>query len=588
MHYPMLAPATRKLSATALLLTWPLLSALPSSWAAATDAAPDTASATGASVTPSQLPELGLNEGEIRLEGKLRIANPAQRTGLLAVTAFTLPNGKSSHLSRSKGKTIVFDTQTLVHMRGALNRRVALTALKNGVFAAVVGKDLGSGQSLTAREVAVWDRVANGVYTFSGATEVVDTGQNSAVAPPAPSTANVLQPPAAPPTFPFSPTTTTATGPINPARATGTGATSALTWQSGPILEVRIRTLLRPNNNAALRLPAGAALPPALANLARPSYVFTTVFKSPDAAPADASASLTMPAGLKRETSGPLNFTRPGASMFSGRARPLPVQLYWGSGPKIPDGQPNLTEAPRIIFGYYSHLVRPPESLTDIPTVAVGPVRTPPVAPGVDPPGATVADTPPPSAVGSYALTTSFAGNATFQVAADQDFLEPVHINLPAEKSDFAQPVTISWNPVAHAVGYRVLATGTRKKTDGPGQIGIMWTSSQVPPSDVTQSQPVEDTRQALKDGRLLPATATSCTVPAGVLAGLPAVNFMVEAFGPVRTIPGKPAIRISTSAEAGATLSDVNAANATDQATPPRPNPQPITPPVNQAPPVQ
>lgn len=170
MHYAVPTPATRHISAVALLLTWPLLSALPPGWAATTDATPDNATATNATAAPGQPPELSLNAGEIRLEGKLRVANPAQRTGLLDVTAFTLPSGKSSHLRAPKVKTIVFEAQTIVHVRGALNRRVALQALKKGAFAAVIGKDLGSGQSLTAREVAVWDRVTGGVYTFSGAS----------------------------------------------------------------------------------------------------------------------------------------------------------------------------------------------------------------------------------------------------------------------------------------------------------------------------------------------------------------------------------------------------------------------------------
>lgn len=193
MHYRVFAPAQRHTSAVALLLAWPLLNALPSGWAAPT---PDNTVATDAPPSSGQPAELSLSAGEIQLEGKLRVANPAQRTGLLDVTSFTLPNGKSSHLSQPKGKTIVFDGQTFIHVRGDVSRRVTLQAIKNGVFAAVIGKDLGSGQSLSAREVAVWDHKANGVYSFSGPTQIEDTehSNNPAPAPPSHTIAQPLAP----------------------------------------------------------------------------------------------------------------------------------------------------------------------------------------------------------------------------------------------------------------------------------------------------------------------------------------------------------------------------------------------------------
>ena len=82
-------------------------------------------------------------------------------------TAFGLPNGNSRPLQPPKTKTIVLSAQTLLHVRGALERKVALTALRAGDFAIVAGPDDGTGKDLTAREIAVWREVQNGAYIWN-------------------------------------------------------------------------------------------------------------------------------------------------------------------------------------------------------------------------------------------------------------------------------------------------------------------------------------------------------------------------------------------------------------------------------------
>jgi uncharacterized protein YigE (DUF2233 family) len=94
-------------------------------------------------------------EGEIRLDGTIRSVNAAQNSFVLDATSFTNPNGNSRPLSPPKPKTVIVTAQTQIHVSGKAEREASLADLKAGMFAIIIGKDLGSGRNLPAREVAV-------------------------------------------------------------------------------------------------------------------------------------------------------------------------------------------------------------------------------------------------------------------------------------------------------------------------------------------------------------------------------------------------------------------------------------------------
>ncbi|HEX8234331.1 MAG TPA: CAP domain-containing protein [Abditibacteriaceae bacterium] len=131
----------------------------------------------GTATAPAPAAEFSLREGEILLEGKLSSATPAQKTFVLTASSFTLPNGKTSSLAPAKPKTVVIDAATTLHVRGNATQKVELDLVLPGVFMIVVGKDAGSGQALTARQVAVWDKVAAGKFSLSASALV--QGQTS-------------------------------------------------------------------------------------------------------------------------------------------------------------------------------------------------------------------------------------------------------------------------------------------------------------------------------------------------------------------------------------------------------------------------
>jgi len=112
--------------------------------------------------------------GEIQLTGTVRSVDPSAKSFVLAATSFALPNGSGRSFSEPRLKTVETGEAAL-HVREQPGRKVQLEALKEGVFALVVGKDLGSGKSLPARQVAVWDRFENRKYSFGAAAAPTPT-----------------------------------------------------------------------------------------------------------------------------------------------------------------------------------------------------------------------------------------------------------------------------------------------------------------------------------------------------------------------------------------------------------------------------
>lgn len=101
--------------------------------------------------------------GEIAVEGVL-IAVTNGRL-IVDVSAFTLPNGKTTPLNPPKPKTILMTKQTMMHVRGQ-STPVTIIDLRPEIFILAVGADKGSGEALPARDVSVWDSVRNGVFQW--------------------------------------------------------------------------------------------------------------------------------------------------------------------------------------------------------------------------------------------------------------------------------------------------------------------------------------------------------------------------------------------------------------------------------------
>lgn len=89
--------------------------------------------------------------GETRFVGTVMSINPAARSLLLAVTAFTLPDGTSTVLPAPRPKTIHILAVTLLVTPDLTQKTLA--DLKEGDALTVIGKDAGVGKSVSARTV---------------------------------------------------------------------------------------------------------------------------------------------------------------------------------------------------------------------------------------------------------------------------------------------------------------------------------------------------------------------------------------------------------------------------------------------------
>jgi hypothetical protein len=103
--------------------------------------------------------DVAIEAKEILLQGEISAIDFTKNQLTLQVSSFVLPKGKTSRLSMPKPKTIVLTEQTSVHRRGAVAEKIALESMQTGLYALVVGHDTGSGQPLTARDIALWNRV---------------------------------------------------------------------------------------------------------------------------------------------------------------------------------------------------------------------------------------------------------------------------------------------------------------------------------------------------------------------------------------------------------------------------------------------
>jgi len=127
-----------------------------------------------------------IQAGEIQVEGRIHSVDTKHKTLVVDVASFTLPDGKTHELNPVKAKTITLSDGTVLHVRGAEQHVVTLTALKDlgdGVFAIAVGRDLGSGHALPARDVGVWTRVQAGRPLFDPPQKPRDTEGDPALDP---------------------------------------------------------------------------------------------------------------------------------------------------------------------------------------------------------------------------------------------------------------------------------------------------------------------------------------------------------------------------------------------------------------------
>lgn len=96
-----------------------------------------------------------INEGELRVDGTVNFIGGAD-SFKINVTSFTTSKGKTVELEAPKPKAITSDASTSFYARGENDKKLAFSDIKLGMRLSIVGKDLGSGKPMPAREIVLW------------------------------------------------------------------------------------------------------------------------------------------------------------------------------------------------------------------------------------------------------------------------------------------------------------------------------------------------------------------------------------------------------------------------------------------------
>lgn len=242
---------------------------------------------------------------------------------------------------------------------------------------------------------------------------------------------------------------------------------------------------------------------------------------------------------------------RPGAPTTGTYEAPKgQITFYWGCGEKAGPGQPVVLTFDKLLRGEND-----PELEALQGSVGARSVRTPTPGnsktygdwPHADPKnrnrdleatfpiGSTLA--------GQHVIEGTYTPTIEFSLPETQSFLEPVRYASTAVQPSGA--VALSWNHPARATGYSLGVMAPEKVDDETANI-VMWSSAERPATFIQMEHLTPAEVKRLIDLKaVLPASTTSCTVPAEVIKATGEGSMlMFTAFGDEATFihPARPA----------------------------------------------
>lgn len=129
------------------------------------------------------------------------------------------------------------------------------------------------------------------------------------------------------------------------------------------------------------------------------------------------------------------------------------------------------------------------------------------------------------SLVGEHVVRGNYTPDIRFSLNANQDFLAPLHVTGTGGTG----ARRLQWNAIPNAKGYLLYAFGQNKAGDM-----VVWSSSDVPsfPLHIPELLAPADLSRLQTAKVVLPASATSCTIPAAMTAAAPEAMLRAIAFG--------------------------------------------------------
>lgn len=309
------------------------------------------------------------------------------------------------------------------------------------------------------------------------------------------------------------------------------------------------------------KLPPGIKLPASVRAMmpGAPSRILTVRLYTPTIAPDDATASIAPPAGLKLGDKLDLELFRAKpeeATVASGPGRPtkatdtptdFTIKFYWGSSDTVQEGQPKiisfggLTNDQKMEMASKMKAVRPNGGSNyyykDNWTTGYWPTSKQPGE--IDKEA---------SLNGTFALTTSYAGNVSIDAPDNVDFLAPIEMTAPdlGEKPDLSASLPFQWNAIPNAIGLYATAFGMEGKNTL-----IIWCSSESFAEQLMADQgflQMADVRARVDAHQFMAGDKTNVTIPAGIFKDSSFAMFSMVGYGPGSSRQGvTPVPRIQT-----------------------------------------
>ncbi|MEQ1822930.1 MAG: hypothetical protein ABL949_10485 [Fimbriimonadaceae bacterium] len=303
-------------------------------------------------------------------------------------------------------------------------------------------------------------------------------------------------------------------------------------------------------------LPPGIKLPPqAMMFSGKPSRILNVRLWSPTIAPANATASVVPPAGLKQGNKLDLELYRPDASGNTGKvqgfdpdANPekFTIKIYWGSSETVREGQPkvmtwnNFTPEQREAMrngareaqaGNTSYYYKAGWTTGFWPTKAQ--------------PGNIVDDA---SLTGKYSLTTNYTGNVDIEAPTEVTFLPGILMSSPNldKKIDLKKSINFEWGQITNALGLNASAMGM----EGQNTL-IIWSSSEVFSEGLAGDMgflQMAEVKENVAKTMFMEGNRTKVSIPAGIFENADFAMLTMAGYGPGAALEkGQPLPRIQT-----------------------------------------
>jgi len=271
-------------------------------------------------------------------------------------------------------------------------------------------------------------------------------------------------------------------------------------------------------------LPPGFKLPPeAMMFSGKATRILNMRLWSQGIAPANASAFVNPPSGLKQGDKLDLSLYRPEASATSGgKVRDFDpdsnpeftVKIYWGSSETVKEGQPKvfkwagLSDDKKEAMRQRAREARAGNSYFYKPNWTTGywPGEKQSVNIGADA-----------SLVGTYKLTTNYTGNVEIEAPGEVNFLDPIALSSPNlnKKVDLKKSIALSWGAIPNVLGQY----GTIMGMEGKNTM-VFWLSSEVFTEDLLADMgflQMAQVRDFVAKTIFMAPSQTSVNVPAAI-----------------------------------------------------------------------